>query len=122
MITLLRNARIFTADDEQPWAEVLAYKDDKLIYVGKDEPRTEGEEVRTIDLEGRFVLPGFIDSHIHPAAVAMSSWHIPMPMFENVRDLLSYVKDYGDKHPKEEVPFLYFEYYLTNLFLHFQKP
>lgn len=116
MITLLRNARIFTADDEQPWAEVLAYKDNKLIYVGKDEPKTEGEEVRTIDLEGRFVLPGFIDSHIHPAAVAMSSWHIPMPMFENVRDLLSYVKDYGDKHPKEEVPFLYFEYYLTNLF------
>lgn len=116
MITLLRNARIFTAADEQPWAKVLAYKDDKLIYVGQNEPETGDEEVWAIDLNGRFLLPGFIDSHIHPAAVATSSWHIKMPMFENVSDLLDYIKDYAGKHPKDEAPFLYFEYYPTKLF------
>ncbi|MCQ4636201.1 amidohydrolase family protein [Anaerovorax odorimutans] len=120
MITLLRNAQVFTAEEEQPYAEAVAYENERLIYVGKDDPkewgRLVGEEARIVDLGGKFVLPGFIDSHIHPAAVAMSNWHIKVPMFERAGELLAYIKAYAADHPKEEIPFLYFEYYPTNMF------
>lgn len=120
MITLLRNADIFTAADAQPQAQAVAYEDDRLIYVGKENSQ-ELEKItayadRIIDLKGKTVLPGFVDSHVHPAAVAMSSWHIKVPMFQEVEAFLAYIKNYAKQHPKEEIPFLYFEYYPTNMF------
>ncbi|MDO4544990.1 MAG: amidohydrolase family protein [Bacillota bacterium] len=120
MKTLLRNAKIFTASPKGDWAEALVYEDDKILYVGRDDreewEKVTGNDVKEIDAEGKAVFPGFIDSHIHPAAVAMSAWHIKVPMFDKVEDFLDHIGEYARKHPKEEIPFLYFEYYPTDMF------
>lgn len=120
MITLLRNAQVYTAGDNDPRAQAIAYEDEKLLYVGEDDPAqwepVTGKDVQVIDAGGKCIVPGFVDSHIHPAAVAMSNWHIKMPMFEKPEELLAYVKAFAEKHPKEKIPFLYFEYYPTNMF------
>ncbi|WP_431031266.1 amidohydrolase [Plantibacter sp. RU18] len=60
--TLYRNARLFTADDPQ-WADAVVVDDGSFVFVGAetDAPACD----RTVDLGGRFVLPGFTDAHTH---------------------------------------------------------
>lgn len=64
MDVLLRNARIYTVDEDRPWAQALAVRDGRIAWVGDDENApTDAQEV--IDLDGRLVLPGLIDAHNH---------------------------------------------------------
>lgn len=114
MMTTLINGRIFTSNEKQPWAEAIAFKDDKITYVGNLANAPINGDV--IDLKGKMVIPGIIDSHIHPGMVSQSSWHIKLPWTENVEEILDFIGNYAKAHPKEEIPFLYFEYYPTSMF------
>jgi len=62
---LYLNAVIWTGDSAQPSASVLAVKGDKILYVGGDANLHKGPRTRVVDLEGQFVVPGFIDNHTH---------------------------------------------------------
>jgi len=65
---ILMNAHVFTVDDTRPWAEAVAIRDGRIIAVGNDDEILEftGDSTIVIDLEGKMVLPGFQDAHIHP--------------------------------------------------------
>jgi hypothetical protein len=65
--TLLYNARVYTLDPQQPWADTVAIAGDSIVYVGDREgagPHVAGH-TRQLDLTGKLVLPGFIDTHMH---------------------------------------------------------
>lgn len=64
---VLRNGKIFTVDNADSVHEAVAVYENEIIHVGTDEEITEyvGPETRLIDLDGKLVLPGFIDSHVH---------------------------------------------------------
>ncbi len=64
---VLSNARVWTGDAERPWAEAVAVHNGRVIAVGSaaDVARVVGAAARTEDLNGRFVMPGFIDTHTH---------------------------------------------------------
>ena len=119
MNMVLTNAKIYTLDKNQPWAETIVIVGDTIAYVGPDDRNKWGTyagDGAVYDLRGKMVIPGIIDSHIHPSMVSQSSWHIRLPWTEDPEELLAFVKDYAEKHPKEEMPFLYFEYYPTSMF------
>ena len=61
---IIKNAKVFTADHSNPQATSLVVKDGKFIYVG-DEAGLSNYEGEVIDLNGRFIMPGVIDSHVH---------------------------------------------------------
>ena len=61
---IIKNAKIFTADKDHPQASALVVKDGKFIYVG-DEAGLSAYEGETIDLGGKFIMPGIIDGHVH---------------------------------------------------------
>ena len=61
---IIKNAKIFTADGDNPHATALAVKDGKFVYVG-DEAGLSAYEGEVTDLGGKFVMPGIIDSHVH---------------------------------------------------------
>ncbi len=65
------NGRIYTVNVDQPWAEALAIHDGKFIAVGSsaDIKATIGSDTEVIDLNGAFVMPGFVDGHLHPPLV-----------------------------------------------------
>ena len=65
--SLVTNAHIFTADPERPFAEALAVKGNRIVFVGGNIETAElrGPSTRVIDGEGRTLLPGFIDCHYH---------------------------------------------------------
>jgi len=64
---ILLNARVYTVDDAQPWAEAVAVANGRILAVGSTaEVRAlAGSGTRVLDLEGAFVSPGFNDGHVH---------------------------------------------------------
>lgn len=73
---LLYNATVWTADPDQPEASAVAVFNDTIVGVG-DREDLEGLDLGssplTVDLEGRMILPGFIDTHTHFINTARSS-------------------------------------------------
>lgn len=71
---VLTHARVWTADPGQPWAEALAVRGGRLVYVGDTAgaERFRGPAARVLDAGGRLVLPGFNDAHIHLVEGALS--------------------------------------------------
>ena len=60
------NARVWTGDQAAPWAEALAVSGDRLAAIGTNANiRRLVSTVTPIDADGRLVLPGFIDAHVH---------------------------------------------------------
>lgn len=69
---VIRNAKIYTVDKDRALAQALAVKDGRLVFVGttRDVQSWIGPNTHVEDLGGRLVLPGLIDSHIHPLDIA----------------------------------------------------
>ena len=100
---IITNARIFTSNKQQPWAEAVAIKGGKFIYVGDEAGalKYSSKSSRSIDLKGRLVLPGMVDSHAHPGYIGVEHFgEIPET---NREDMLTAVKAYADAHPDDEV-------------------
>ncbi len=60
--------KIYTVNADQPWAQAVAIRDGKIMYVGSDDAvRIHiGADTELYDLRGRMMLPGFQDAHVHP--------------------------------------------------------
>lgn len=61
------NGKIWTENPGQPWAEAVAVQGGRILAVGTNGAikKKAGSETEIIDVKGGFVLPGFIDSHVH---------------------------------------------------------
>jgi predicted amidohydrolase YtcJ len=68
---VVTDARIYTADASHTMAQALAVRGDKLVFVGSsaDAQLWIGPKTQVRKLQGRLVLPGLFDSHIHPIAI-----------------------------------------------------
>ncbi len=118
MSTLIKNANIYTSNKAMPKADCIIYEKKHILFVGneRDVNLSKFNIEKAYDIGGRTLLPGFIDSHIHPGWVTKSMWHIRLPWTNDVDEVLAFVKKYGEDHPREKYPFLYFEYYPTSMF------
>lgn len=69
---ILHNGFIWTVDRANPTAEALAIRNGKFIAVGSNREvlKLRGSKTRVIDLQGRFAVPGFNDSHVHFSSAA----------------------------------------------------
>lgn len=67
---VLRGGTVYTVDDANPWAEAVAVKGGRIVYVGDDEGASAlvGSGTEVVELGGRMVLPGLHDSHLHPVS------------------------------------------------------
>ena len=68
--TVYTNARIYTVDDANPWAEAVAIEDGRFVVVGTagDVEPVIGEQTEVIDLNGAFVMPGIQENHVHASS------------------------------------------------------
>jgi len=73
--TIYTGGNIITVSDAQPSAEAVAVKDGKILAVGSkaDVLKTEGDKTRKIDLGGKTMLPGFVDSHGHAYLIGIQA-------------------------------------------------
>jgi predicted amidohydrolase YtcJ len=77
---VLTNGVIYTVDDDRSVAEALAISGETIVYVGtnKGVQKWIGPETQVIDLQGRLVLPGLIDSHAHATSGVSDIYEVPL--------------------------------------------
>ena len=73
---LIENARVITMDANKPAADTLLVQDGRIAWVGmaKDQPQgllDNHADLQRIDLQGKTVLPGFVEPHMHLPPLAM---------------------------------------------------
>ena len=61
------NARVWTGAAQRPWADAVAVQGDRLAAVGSgaEVRKLAGAGTRIVDARGGFLVPGFVDSHVH---------------------------------------------------------
>ena len=90
---IVHHGKVVTVDVGFTVREAMAVRGGKIVAVGSDEAilKLRGANTQVIDLAGRMVLPGLIDSHVHSTA-AMTEFDHPIPDMESIADVLAYVR------------------------------
>lgn len=98
------NAKIYTVNPLRPWAEALAVRGEKIVAVGsaREINPYRGPHTRVIDAQGRLVLPGFTDCHIHFMEGSLGLLHVDLNGAATVREIQKRVSAYAAAHPREE--------------------
>jgi predicted amidohydrolase YtcJ len=68
---VLKNGEVYTMEADHPWAKAIAISGNRILAILDSNEQADkyvGPQTRTLDLNGRFVVPGFIDAHTHFAA------------------------------------------------------
>ena len=97
---ILRNAFIYTVDQNRTVAEALAIRSGKIVFVGRNDgvSRFIGKETNVIDLGGRMVLPGFVDSHCHPSGAYKQFYEISFSGVRTVPEYQKAIREYYGSH------------------------
>ena len=104
--TILVNGNVITVEDEQPIAEAVAIKGDKIMYVGSNEEvrSCAGKQTQVIDVHGKTVLPGFIEPHTHfmSFGIRLRMVNVRTPPNNNIGDVLARIHERAATTPKGE--------------------
>jgi predicted amidohydrolase YtcJ len=109
--TLLVHGHIYTADPANPWVEAVSIAGTHIEAVGSDRQLLGARRSHThlIDLQGRTVVPGLIDSHTHMlfGAMEIHGFNLSTPDHsitpEHPDELVAAVKAYAGEHPAERI-------------------
>ncbi len=99
---VLTGGAVYTMSPERPWAEALAIRDGRIIYVGDvaGAQRLEGPRTRTLALNGRMVLPGFHDTHAHPLSGGLELGECNLYDAGTPAEVEGAVRAYAQAHPE----------------------
>jgi hypothetical protein len=91
---ILHNGKIVTVDRDFSIRQAIAVRGDRISQVASDDQVLKTRAARTalIDLGGKTVIPGLIDSHVHPTGACMTEFDHPIPPMQTIQDVLDYIK------------------------------
>src|SRR5450755_1499298 len=98
---IITNARIYTVNPQQKWAEAIAIRGDKIVAVGerKQIEAMRGPATKVVDAGHRLLLPGFTDCHIHFMDGSLGLTRVDLNDAKTVAEIQKRVKAYADAHP-----------------------
>jgi predicted amidohydrolase YtcJ len=101
---VLRNGAIYTVDAQRGWAEALAIANGRILYVGDNAgvEKFVGEKTRVLDLQGKMVLPGFHDSHVHPVSGGIELSQCNLSGSKTQQEIFDKVREYAAAHPEKQ--------------------
>lgn len=89
---IFKNGTIYTANDSQPTAKLVAVTNGLISYVGDDESAiTTNSSTQIIDLEGQTLTPGLIEGHGHILGIGYNEMNINLLDVKNYQELLDLV-------------------------------
>jgi predicted amidohydrolase YtcJ len=89
------NAQVVTVDPDRPTAEAIAVRGDLIFKIGTDEEIEAliGDDTRVLDLEGKTVIPGMIDAHVHFSGIGARLMQIDATGATSKDDIVEMVAD-----------------------------
>ncbi|RFU67542.1 amidohydrolase [Peribacillus saganii] len=101
---IMQNGQIITVDKNNRIAEAVAIKGNQILAVGTDVEIQKfiGEHTEVIDLEGKSLLPGFIDSHLHLTLYGINKLGVSCkePHITSIENILKDLKGKAKQTPK----------------------
>ena len=96
---IIHNAKVVTVDDNFTIQQALAVEGERIVAVGESDAllKLRGEDTQVIDLGGKMLMPGIIDSHTHPGGASMFEFDHEVPAMETIADVLAYVRSRTEK-------------------------
>lgn len=106
---ILHNGHVFTQNPELPWASAVACKGEEIMAVGNfdDMDGIIGNDTQIIDLDGKYVFPGFIDIHRSPVLKTFEGRYADLSECSSPEDVAEAIRDWADENPDNEIIFGY---------------
>lgn len=106
--TLYFNAKVVTLDTKRPSADSFLVRDNRFAKVGLLAEVSAGLAPGTtrVDLRGRTVVPGLIDSHTHPVGAGLAEADGEVPVMTSIADVQAYVKKLASSTPVSKMIFV----------------
>ena len=101
--TIYFNGTIITVDANETIAEAVLVEDGKIVKVGTNDEvlALKDENVNLVDLEGKTMLPGFVDPHGHVVATAQTLMIVTLGDVTSKEELLSKLKKELEENPPQ---------------------
>jgi predicted amidohydrolase YtcJ len=100
--TLLLNGRVHSPT--HPDATAMAVRDGVVVWLGSDDVgRRQFPDAEPVDLDGGFVAPGFVDSHIHLTATGLTLTGLDLRASTSRQHCLQMIANYAGAHPGQPV-------------------
>lgn len=101
------NGAVFTVDKDNSWAQAIAVEGNKITYVGDNAGAQAlcSENTEVHDLEGKMMLPGFIDGHCHPVMAAHYLCGVYLQVEWSTEECLAAIREFVDQHPDDPTYF-----------------
>ncbi len=101
---VFQNGAVYTVDAARSWAQAVAVKDGRIAAVGTDGAVRElvGPGTEVIDLDGRMLLPGFQDAHVHPVGGGLDRLRCDLHDAYSLDDYLRILRQYAESHPERD--------------------
>lgn len=97
---VFRNGPVYTVAGPIPWAQAVAVTGTTISYVGDDAGAMAlvGPDTRVVDLNGRLLMPGFVEGHTHPflGSFLTSGVDLQVP---TLADAQAAIAQYAREHP-----------------------
>ena len=107
MDTIYYNGRIRTLDDNDCVAQAVGVQDGKIVFIGSNEEAAKIECGTRVDLKGRLMLPGFVDSHLHMLHYAFVEKSVKLFDCQSVESILDRVKERIDQRTEKPLTWLF---------------
>lgn len=98
---VLGSGAVYTMNEAAPWAEAVAIRGGRIAAVGSDAEVTATWTGPTVDLQGRMVLPGFHDAHVHPMYGGIQMAQCDLAETATVESLLQEVRQCDAALPED---------------------
>ncbi len=100
---VFKNGAIYTIDSKNPTAQAIAITGKHISYVGTNDgvDAFVGDKTQVIDLKRQMLLPGFVESHIHPTTALLANG--ADLQFDSEEQVLASVKKWAEAHPEAKV-------------------
>ncbi|HMN17195.1 MAG TPA: amidohydrolase [Ignavibacteriaceae bacterium] len=99
--TAFINGKVYTVNENQPLAQAVVVQDSKIIFVGSDDDAKKIIDKNTdvVDLNGKLMLPGFNDNHVHFLTGGFYLLGIDLRPANSTSEFKQILKDYAKRYP-----------------------
>jgi predicted amidohydrolase YtcJ len=95
------DAKIWTGNSAQSMIGSIVITKNEIMYTGDDYAKFKGSETKMVDLQGKFVVPGFIDNHTHFLNGGYNLASVNLRKAKTPKEFIETLKDFCQQHPDD---------------------